>query len=91
MGAGILTMLSIGLSHVTLTPKRGTTDAEIKAPSVEKPELTNILPLKPGVCQNIATDASPTAENFCLVFIFQVRSLHFFQTLSLLLKCISFD
>ena len=39
-------------------------------PSVENPELTHVLPVKPGVCQNIAMDASPTAGNFCLVFIF---------------------
>ena len=40
--------------------------AEIKAPSLENPELTNVLPLKPGVDQNKATHASPTARNFFL-------------------------
>jgi len=29
-----------------------TADAEIEVPSVENPELTNILPLKPDVCLN---------------------------------------
>ena len=40
----------------------GTTEAEIKVPSVENPELANVLPLNPGICQNIATHASPTAN-----------------------------
>ena len=31
----------------------GTVDAEIKVPSVKNPELTNVLPLKQGVSQNI--------------------------------------
>ena len=43
-------------------PHWATEDAEIKVPSVENPELTNVLPaLKPGVGQNIATHASPTS------------------------------
>ena len=63
-------MMPIGLSHATLTPQRGTADTEMKPLSVENPELINVLPLKPGICQNIAMDASLTAENFCLVFIF---------------------
>ena len=40
----------------------GTADTEIKVPSVENPEMTNILPLKPWVSQNIASHASPTAS-----------------------------
>ena len=40
-----------------------TADTEIKVPSVEAPELT-CYPLKPGVGQNVATHASPTARNF---------------------------
>ena len=32
---------------------RGTADAEMKVPSVESPELRQVLPLKPGVGQNI--------------------------------------
>ena len=57
-------------------PLWGTTDAVIKAPSVENPELTNVLPLKLGIAQNIATHASPTARNVFLVLIstFSVRS-----------------
>ena len=48
----------------------GTADAEFKAPSVENPELTkfNVLPLKPVVGQNIATQASPPVRNVFVVF-----------------------
>jgi len=35
----------------------GPADAEVVVPSVETPGLTNVLPLKPGVGQNIAMDA----------------------------------
>ena len=49
-----------------------TTEAEIKVPSVENPELANVLHLNPGICRNIATHASPTAKNsfFVLNFTF---------------------
>jgi len=40
-----------------LNPKWDTADAEIKAPPFENSELTNVLPLKPGVGQNVATRA----------------------------------
>ena len=52
-------------------------------PPVENPELTDVLPLKPGVCQNIATHASPTARNFFRVRIstFQIHSPSFFPNL----------
>ena len=53
----------------TCNLQQGTADAEIKAPSVENPELTNVLPQKPGVGQNIATHASPTARKFFLVML----------------------
>ena len=43
-------------------PQWDTTDAEIKVPSVENGDLTNVLCLKPEVGQNIATYASPTAR-----------------------------
>ena len=33
---------------LTFLPQWGTADAEIKVPSVENPELTNVNPLKPG-------------------------------------------
>ena len=48
-------------------------------PAVENPELTNVFPLKPGVEQNIATHASPTASNFFFVLIstFPVHSPSF--------------
>ena len=38
-------------------------DAQIKDPSVENPQLTNGLPLKPGIGQNITTHVLPTARN----------------------------
>ena len=34
-------------------PQLGIADAESKVPSAENPDLTNVLPLKPGVGQNI--------------------------------------
>ena len=43
-------------------------------PSVENPELTNILPLKPGVGQNTDTHASPVARIFFFFFFFLVLS-----------------
>lgn len=44
-------------------------DAEIEILSIENPELTNVLPLEPGVGENIATHASPIAEDFFPVLI----------------------
>ena len=44
----------------------GTADAKVKVPSVENPELTNVLP---GVCVSSAMHASPTARNFFFVLI----------------------
>ena len=46
-----------------------TVDAEINVCSVENPELTNVLPLKPGGGQNIAMHALHTARNFLFVLI----------------------
>ena len=44
-------------------PQWGTADTEIRVPSAENPELSKvILSLKPGVGQNIALCASPTAR-----------------------------
>ena len=53
----------------------------MKVPSVENPELTNVLHLKPGAGQNIATHAFPTTRNLFLVLISTSRSirLHFFK------------
>ena len=45
-------------------PQRDTADAEIKVPSVDSAEPTNILPLKFGVGQNIAANASPICQEF---------------------------
>ena len=53
----------------TLLLQWGIVKTEIKMPTVENPMLTNILPLKPGVGQNKAMHASPTARNFFLVLI----------------------
>ena len=44
----------------------GTVDGEIMVPAVGNPELTNALPLKPEVDQNIAILASHTARNSSL-------------------------
>ena len=46
----------------------GTADVEISNPSVENPELTNVLPLRPGVGQNIATHAVSAARDVLLLF-----------------------
>ena len=63
-----------------LNQEWGAADAEIKVPSVENPELANVLPLKPGVDENIAMHALPTARNFFFVLIltFPVDSPSFF-------------
>ena len=68
-------------------------DVESKPPIVENPELTNVLPLKPGVGQTIAMHASPTAMNFlrypniCLpgtfTFILSTSSLYVLTALCL--------
>ena len=57
-----------------ISPQWGTGDAEMKAPSVENSELTNVLPLKSGVGQNIAMHASPIVGDFFsdLISIFLV-------------------
>ena len=62
------------------------TDAEMKVPSVENTEMTHVLLLNPGVGQDIAIHASPTARNLVLVLIFYLTSPihhHFLQILSL--------
>ena len=46
-----------------------TAETEIKIPSVENTEPTNVLPVKSGLGQNIAMHASPTARKFFLVLI----------------------
>ena len=57
----------------------GTADAENKASTIENSDLPYVLPLKPGVGQNTATHASPTAGNVFLVLIstFPVHSSSF--------------
>ena len=74
-------------SYPQTSQQRGTADADIQVRSVENPELTNVLPLKPGVGQIIAMHASPTARIVFLVFFFTtpVHQLIFFHILSLLL------
>ena len=66
----------------SLFPHWDTADAEIKIPSVEKLELSKILPFKPGICQNRANHVSPTARNFVLISFFKVHSSLLFQSLS---------
>ena len=58
-----------------------TANTETKVQSVRNPELTNVLLLKPGVGQNIATCTPPTDRNFFPVLIstFLVHSLSFFS------------
>ena len=51
---------------------------KLRSPSAENPELTNVLPLKPGVGQNIAMHASPAATNFFLVLISTFTFIFFF-------------
>ena len=50
-------------------PAGGIADAEIKTWAGENPELKNVLPLKPGAGQIIATHASPTTRILFLVLI----------------------
>ena len=55
-------------SSISAIPQQGTADAEIKVPSFENPELTNVLLLEFGTGQNIAMhNYVPTATNFFLV------------------------
>ena len=61
--------MKMKITSPAVFPLWGTEDSEIKVPSVENPELTNCLSLKPGVGQNIAMHASPTARNNLLVLI----------------------
>ena len=57
-----------------------TADAEIKGPSVENPEIKGSLPVKPGVCQNAATHATPAARDLFLSnFYLPIHSPAFFQ------------
>ena len=58
----------------------GAVGTEIKVPTVENPELTDDVPLKPGVGQNITMHALPTAWNFFPVLIsaFPVHSPSFY-------------
>ena len=54
----------------------GTAGTEIKVSSVENAKLTNALPLKPGVGQNIDTHASPTVKDLFIVSVSKFRSIH---------------
>ena len=78
--------------------QRASTDEEISVPYVENPELTNILPLKPGADQNITTYDSPAARNCfpCPFSTLQVCSLSFlsrssscFETRLVLINAVS--
>ena len=69
----------------------GTADAETRVCSAENPEVTNVRSFKPGVGQNIAAHASPTARNsfFVPYSTFPVYShLEFFKIVSLIFSCV---
>lgn len=53
---------------VSYDPQRCTADAEMKVPSVEKPELTDVVPFKPGG-QNTATHAFERCQEFFFILI----------------------
>ena len=78
------------VSNCLKSPAVGYWDTEIKVPSVENPELTNVLPLTSGVGEDVAMRALPSAGTVFLVLISTSRStyLHFVHTLSLV-KCVS--
>ena len=50
------------------SPECGTADAEIKDASVDQ-QSSKVLPIEPGVGQNISLHASPTARDFFLELI----------------------
>ena len=52
-----------------------TADTERKEPSVENPESSKVVPLKPGVGQNISMHASPIVGDFFLELISIYRSI----------------
>ena len=97
-GLQIHNMLAWSLWPSLKVPTVGTTDTQIRVPSVENPELWKALPLKPWIGQNIAMYASPTAMNVLLVLIctfpahspsFVSRSFWYFWTLLVLANAIS--
>ena len=45
-------------------------DLKLRSRLLRNLELANVIPLKPGLGQNIATHASPTVSIFCFVFPF---------------------
>ena len=45
-------------------------DHKLRSRLLRNPELANVIPLKPGVGQNIAMHASPTASIFLFFFFF---------------------
>lgn len=97
-GLQIHNMLAWSLWPSLKVPTVGTTDTQIRVPTVENPELWKALPLKPWIGQNIAMYASPTAMNVLLVLIctfpahspsFVSRSFWYFWTLLVLANAIS--
>ena len=66
-------------------PQWGIVDIEFNVPFVQDPEPTHILPLTPGVCQKMATHASPTARisSGPITFICFISSLCFLNALVL--------
>lgn len=66
-------------------PQCGNSDVEVKVPSVESLELTNVRPLNCGALgQNVAMPASYTVRNlyisgpFTVVFFFSSKSSPYF-------------
>ena len=45
-------------------------DLKLRSHLLINPELTNVIPLNPGIGQSIATHASPNVSIFCFVFPF---------------------
>ena len=63
---GVVSQLEQFLTDSLSPLQCSTAAAKVLVPSVENPELTNVLP---GVCVNSAMHASPTANNFFFVLI----------------------
>ena len=68
-----------------------TAEAEMKVPSVENPELTNVLPLKPGVGQNYSHICFAYYQEFLHCLNFDLPgpfTLNIFQILWSVFNCV---
>lgn len=61
---GVLVVVLVVIIYFVDNLVMGTAHAEIKFPLTKNSYLSKLLPLKPGVTQNIALRASPVARNF---------------------------